>query len=225
VDQELRRAVEGSIPDLLPYPGLGRVPGDVDLDDSAGAEFHDDEDVEGLEADGLLDAEVAHPDGIGLVLEEGAPGLRWLTGLRRLHHVLADGGRGVGDPELQFQLEGDTVLPVLGVVGGDAPDECDVPAVDGGPARLGPAGPVLAEPLLLPRDHSLRLDDDECVGPIGEVVLESGPEQAVRVGQVRSRPFTFVDRELLAQGQILHCQSGSVGKEGLYEGEHHLHQL
>jgi hypothetical protein len=110
-------------------------------------------------------------------------------------------------------------------VPGDPLDERDVLPVDAGPARLRLVRPVLAEPLLLPLHNGLGLDDDERVGPIGEVVLERGPEQTVDVGQSRPEALALVDGELVPQSQVLHGKSGLVGKERLHEGEHHLHHL
>ena len=115
VDEKLRLALEGGVPELLLDPGQGRVLGDVDMHNLAAAEFHDDEDVQGGEADGVLDAEVAGPDGIGLVLEERTPRHGVAPRPRGLDHVLADGGRRMVDAEFDLQLEGDAVLPVLGV--------------------------------------------------------------------------------------------------------------
>jgi len=72
--------LEGSVADLLPDPGLGRVFGDVEVYDPTSAQFHGDENVEGGEPDGVLDAEVAGPDGARLVLEERPPTLRGRRG-------------------------------------------------------------------------------------------------------------------------------------------------
>ena len=108
----------------------------VDVNHLAVAQFHDDEDLECREADGVLDAEVAYPDGIGwfdgahhrLVLEEGAPGHGVAPRAGGPDHVLADCRRRVLDPlrlvaeaprsgqaEFQLQFEGDAVFPVLGM--------------------------------------------------------------------------------------------------------------
>jgi hypothetical protein len=62
MDEELRLAAVGSgISDLLLYQGQGRVLGDVDVHDLAAAKFHDDEYVEGGEADHARVAEHSGP--------------------------------------------------------------------------------------------------------------------------------------------------------------------
>ena len=108
--------------------------GDIDLHDLPGPQFHDDEDVECSEPDGVLDAEVAGPDGADLVLEERPPTLRGPAGPRGLHHVLANGRLRVRDAELDLQLQGDAVLAVVGVIAGDPSDKLDVLALDVWPA-------------------------------------------------------------------------------------------
>jgi hypothetical protein len=216
VDQELRLTVEGSVSNLLPYPGLSRVPGDVDVDDLAAAELHDDEDVERLEANGLLDAEVAHPDGIGLVLEEGSPGLSWPAGSCGPDHVLADGGGRVLDAEFQLQFEGDAVFTVLGMVSGDAPDVLDMVAPNSGTPT--PAIPTLAIPELpkqspLPTNDRVGFDDDESCAPVRPDAREQGPEEPVPVTQRRAWILPPVDDELLAKGEVLGCQASPAGDQ------------
>ena len=194
VEEELRRPVECRVADLLVDPGLAWVLGHVDVHDPAAAQLQDDEDVQGGEADRVLDAEVAGPDGLGLVLQERAP----RQGIPRrpggLDHVLPDRGLGVLDAELELQLERDAILAVLGMVAGDAPDEPDVPAGDARPPGLGLPGPEVLEPLLLPLHHGLGLHDDERVGPARELVLQDRPEQPVEGVDPGAGVLALVDR-------------------------------
>lgn len=101
--------------------------------------------------------------------------------------------------ELQFQFEGYPVLAVLGVVARDAFDEVDVPLQNPRPPAPRPAfpGPVLAKRLPVPADDSLRLHDDQCVGPGGEVVLQCRPEGTVQVVKARARILAFENDKLL----------------------------
>jgi len=117
VDEELWLLLERGVPDLLLDPGQGWVLGHIDLHDFAAAELHDDEDVEGSEPDRVLDAKVAHPDGVGLVPEEGSPGLGWSYRAGWFDHVLSNCGSRVLDAELDLQLQGDAILAVLRVAG------------------------------------------------------------------------------------------------------------
>ena len=82
----------------------GRVFGDVAVHYLVATEVHYYKDVEGSEPDRMPDSEVTGPDDIGLVLEEGVPGLRGLTRSLDLDHVLADGGLRDRDAKLHLQL-------------------------------------------------------------------------------------------------------------------------
>jgi len=197
VDEKLRLAVESGVselPVLSPVEGLldpfeGGMLGHVEVHDLAAAQFHDDEYVQGRELDRVLVAEVAHPDGIGLVPEEDAPGLARSAGLRGLDHVLADCRRRVLDPELDLEFDGDTILPVFGMVGGDALDEGDVLAVDSRPAGLGLPGPEVPVPSLLPVlcQNPSRRQEEARHGPDARVLHARGNRWRLRCSQTAGR--------------------------------------
>ncbi len=69
--------------------------------------------------------EVTSPHGVALVFQEGSPVLgiaEWMP----FDHVSPDVRGGMADTELHFQLQGDAVLAVLGMIGRNPPDERDM---------------------------------------------------------------------------------------------------
>ena len=112
-------------PELLQRP-LGRRMGrDVGVENPAGSDLHDEEDVEGTECGGDHHEEVAgHPD-LGMVVDKGQPTLFrvWRTHWPVLAKVLADGTWGDLNGQLQVQLVGDPFLPPGGVLRGHLPDK------------------------------------------------------------------------------------------------------
>jgi hypothetical protein len=81
--------------ELLGDPPTCWVGGDVDVQESARFDFHDDEDVEDLEPYGDDGEKVGGDDGVGVVPDEGGPGLGTGFAARGipLHHVLSYGSR------------------------------------------------------------------------------------------------------------------------------------
>jgi len=85
---------------LAPDPRRGRVGGHVEVEQAAAVVADQEEDVEGLEVQGLDYEEVGCPDGLGVVGEEGAPALagrpNWPAA-----SVASDGAGADGDAELE----------------------------------------------------------------------------------------------------------------------------
>ena len=97
--------------------------------------------------------------------------------------------------------------------------------VDGWPARLRLLSPEVPEALLLPANDGLRFDDDERIGPGGKLVLQDRPEQPFEGLDGGPGPLAFVDRELLAQRQVLHGQICLAPAEGADQRKQHLHDV
>jgi hypothetical protein len=76
------------------------VGGHVDVEQEAAVVADQEEDVEGLESEGLDDEEVGSPDGLSVVGEEGATALAGRSG-RSATSVAADGACADGDAELE----------------------------------------------------------------------------------------------------------------------------
>src|SRR5215469_4360955 len=98
---------------------------DVLVENLAGSDLHDEEDVEGTECGGDHHEEIAGHNYLGVVADEGPPAL---FGVRRAHRtvfakVLADGAWGDPNGELQLQLVGDAFLTPGRILRGHLPDQ------------------------------------------------------------------------------------------------------
>src|SRR5215471_6955893 len=111
-DEAVGMVARQGFPELLQRPfrrGMGRG---VEVENLAGSDLHDDENVEGPEGGGDHHEEVAGYHDLGMIADEGQP---TLFRVRRAHRtrsaeVLADGAWGDPNGELQLQLVGDAFL-------------------------------------------------------------------------------------------------------------------
>src|SRR5215813_4370015 len=111
-DEGMGMVARQRFPELLQRPfrrGMGRG---VEVENLAGSDLHDDENVEGPEGGGDHHEEVAGYHDLGMIADEGQP---TLFRVRRAHRtlsaeVLADGGWGELNGQLQIQLVGDAFL-------------------------------------------------------------------------------------------------------------------
>ncbi len=126
MEQEFGLLLKAGVADLLFRPLKRRMTGDVHVDHLSTRKLHDQEDIENAKTDCVLHKEVAAPNDLGLVLQEASPGLGIYRPRRSLDHVSSDRGAGVANAELQFQLQGNAILSVLGVIRRYPPDEIDV---------------------------------------------------------------------------------------------------
>ena len=74
--------------------------------------------------------------------------------------------RGGNVVDAGHKLQRDAVLPVIRVVARDATDEADMLPRNARSARLRFASPEVPEPLLLPADDGIGLDDDKHGPPV-----------------------------------------------------------
>ena len=161
--------------------------------------------------------EIDGDEGVNVILQEAAPGLRrWLPSPRQ---VLRDRGLGDLDTELEQLAVDSRRTPHVG--GGHALDERSDLGIDGWPATLGPAAPSPIPPksCSMPSDHSGRLDDDQRIAPASPPAREQHPEPTVCVRQPWSLDRPLQDAELLAQredfdGELTACaDEGQCGEE------------
>jgi hypothetical protein len=108
--------------------------GYVQVYDLSTGNLHDDKHIKDLKRDRVLHKEVTGPHGLGLVLQKASPGLGICRSRTPFDHVSPDGRAGVANTKLHFQLQGDAILAVLGMIGGYPPDEVDVFIGNDGPA-------------------------------------------------------------------------------------------
>ena len=168
VEHELGLFVEAGIPYLLFRPLEGWMIGYMKVYDLSTGNLHDDEHIKDLKRDRVLHEEVTGPHGLGLVLQKASPGLGICWSRTPFDHVSTDGRAGVANTKLHLQLQGDAILPVLGMIRGYPPDEVDVFIRNGGSARPAPRLPPPELPKLpiSPSDHGLRPHEDQLRCPV-----------------------------------------------------------
>ena len=88
-------------PQLLHYPGTGRVFGDIEMEDFAPAVFDDEEAIQHSEGNGWYGEEVHGYDGIAMITKESRPELAGLVGRRQATEETGDGT--FGDVEAEFE--------------------------------------------------------------------------------------------------------------------------
>src|SRR5215472_4342720 len=147
VDQEPGVLAPGrGLDHLAPDPGGGRVGGHVEVAQATAVVADQEEDVEGLEGQGLDHEEIGCPNGLSVVGEEGAPALAGRSG-RSAAAVAADGACADGDAELEqlatdplgapvrvLQRHGGDQLANLGVQAWTSPRTAGTPAPEETPA-------------------------------------------------------------------------------------------
>ncbi len=128
------------------------------MNDAAGLELDNDEDVDRPKQEIMHDRDVTAPDVSGMVLQESGPGLTRF--LAYLGHVPLDGAFVYLDAQLQ-QLTSDTFGAPQWVIAGYLFDE--VNSILGDPRfsvlRLRFASPVVMEELPMPAEQGIGLDN------------------------------------------------------------------
>jgi hypothetical protein len=71
----------------------------------------------------------------------------------------------------------------------------------------------------VPADDSLRLDDDEDLGPAGPTTAQPGPEKSVQPVQDGPRPFALKHRDLLSEGEDLKSSITAAARENSERGK------
>jgi hypothetical protein len=164
--QVARRRLPGErLDELLACPlGRGGI-GDVEMDHASPLMRQDHEDEQHLERHRGHGEEVDGDEGLDVIGQEGAPGLR--RGLPKAHHVL--GHRRLRDHNAQLlQFPVNPRRPPEGVGLGHPSDERSDPRGDGRAAWPVPAalpGPDEPEAAPLPPDHGGGLDDGDSIRP------------------------------------------------------------
>src|SRR4029077_6316416 len=111
-------------PELLQGPLRRRVGGDVVMEDSPSAQFHDHEYVKGAKSGRNHNEEVTRHDPLGMVMDEGQPTLLWIGRAHRaVAQVLLHGTGRYSNPEFQVQLVGDAFLAPGRILGGHLSDQ------------------------------------------------------------------------------------------------------
>src|SRR5215469_13074616 len=167
-DEAIGMVTRQRFPELLQCPfrrGMGRG---VEVENLAGSNLHDDENIEGPEGGGNHHEEVAGHHDLSMVADEGQP---TLFRIRRAHRtvaveVLADSARGEPNGQLQLQLVGDAFLSPGGILRSHLMNES--PKVFGysrSPDRPRFPAPEETESLAVPTDEGIGLNVHQGVTP------------------------------------------------------------
>src|SRR5215469_1826998 len=202
-------AARQSFPELLHRPFRRGMRRGVVVENSAGSDFYDDEDIEGAEGGGDYHEEVAGHHDLGMVADEGQP---LLFRVRRAHitvsaEVLADGARGDLNGQLELQLTGDAFLSPGRILCGHLPDESaqilgDLRSANG--PRF-PA-PEETESLAVPAKEGIGFDVHQGVTPREHAPQNDHNEPRGIVGTVWLDFALLEQGELLAQEEVLGSQ-------------------
>ena len=168
-DQEPRCAVvRRSLSELLSDPRIGRGAGDVDVDDLAGPGGDDKERVDRAEPGVVELQDIAGPDVVRVVPEEGPPGLAVLPARTDGPHVLLDRPLAHADAERE-QFAADPFGAPQPVGRGHGLDQVDElhaqpPPCPPPPGRMVPEE---GEQVAMPAEEGVGLDHREGIAPRG----------------------------------------------------------
>ena len=206
-NQVLRlRAPGRRLEQLPPDPLRRRMAGHVDVHDSAPVVSDEDDRVEGPQHRRLHGKQVDSPDVLRMILEESAPPL----GRRAPQHltpVAMDGARTHREAQ-RPQLADDANRAPARVLTGESSNQIAQFGID---SRAPWWTATLPRPVTtpggsMPADHRLRTTQLQVNSPRPPTACDDRPEDAIFVVELRLRLSASVDRELLAQDQILHQQ-------------------
>jgi len=204
-DQVPRALVERrGLAQLLGDPGIRRVARRAHVDDPPRGQLNHTERVQRAEEQVGDRQEIAGPDLVGVVAEEGRPRLPARARGAMAAQVGLDGALRHADAEFA-QFAADPLCPPEWVVGRHLPDQGDGLGWERRPARPG-AGfppPERAEPRAVPPQQRLRLDEEEGLPPSANPHGEQHEERPIRPRHCRARDAAAQDQHLLAQQGVL----------------------
>ena len=190
-DQGARALVEGrGLAQLLGHPGGGGVARDADMHRAARAKGDHEADVHGPEEQIRDGEEIAGPDVVGVVAQEGRPrlpGATWRAGLAQVAPDRRPGDAGVALQE----LAPDALHAPQAIRPGHLADQgdglgCEARAVRGGGGG-GFAPPVPAKAFPMPAEEHLRLDDEKRLPPGDGLLRTRSPSAPTATGAPAGR--------------------------------------
>ena len=128
-----------TFPELLQRPFSRGMTRRVEMQNPAGADFHDNEHIDKTERCGHHDEEVTCDDRFGMIPHERHPTLGSHSGMLRFRrHIAPDRSRGNLNADLQQELVGDPFLAPCRIVLRHFSDQ--LPNLDGHPRTTGRLG-------------------------------------------------------------------------------------
>ena len=207
-DQEARALPErGGLAELPGHPGVRGMARHPDVDDAPGAE-RDDEIREQRAVAQVGDVEeIAGPDVLGVIAQEGAPRLPSRERGTGAAQVGLDGALGHVDAQLA-ELAPDPLGTPEWILGCHSPDQGDRFRRERRAARpwarLPP--PKCPEARAMPAQQRLRLDDEKDPPPDADPAGEQHQERAIRRRHGRVLDTPPQHEQLLAQQRVLSQQ-------------------
>ena len=169
------------------------------------AQFHDDEDVKDEKARCHHHEEVALYDRLSVIPDESEPSLGG-SGARPggCHENLPHRAWGHEDAQFEQQFVGKPCFAPTGILGRHPSNQLSQVGRElGSPAGLGFPAPKEAEPVAVPPDEGIRLNNDESTPPVEELAQE-GHQKSGGVGGPARLDFALLEEDkLLSEEQIL----------------------
>ncbi len=193
------------LPQLLNDPQAGRVPGDVDMQDSSTVVTYDEEAIEHTEVNDWNREEIHRGDGFPMIAKEDEPTFCWLGVPRRSFHLAGDRSFGQLKPQREeFTMD---VRRSPGRVLRDHPED-QIPNLLRClfSPNLRPDFrdqlPIHAESGPVPPNHRFRGDDNEVLFPAGPNSPGNHPEEHIEETEDRPRTAPLQHSELLPKREI-----------------------
>ena len=159
-----------TFPELLQRPFSRGMTRRVEMQNPAGADFHDNEHIDKTERCGHHDEEVTRDDRFGMIPHERHPTLGSHSGMLRFRrHIAPDRSRGNLNADLQQELVGDPFLAPCRIVLRHFSDQ--LPNLDGHPrttGRLGLPFPEQPKSFPMPADQRIGFHHCERIAPFEE---------------------------------------------------------
>ena len=188
--------------------------GDTEVHQHAPGVVDDKEDVEHAERGGGDREKVDRGDDLAVAGEKGAPSLPFVGIGRAPGHGARDGAFGDLKAEL-LDLAVDARCTPRRMLGGHPANEgSDLRrrARSSSAAPRLPA-PVPPEPLAMPADDGLGLDDGERLLPSRPAAAQGKPEESIGRAETRSRLLPSEDSKLLSEREVLQDQVGPAAED------------
>jgi len=188
--------------------------GDTEVHELAPSVVEDEEDVEHAERGGGDHEEVDRGDDLAVVGGKGAPSLPFVGRSRAPGHGAGDGALGDLQAELLDLAVNAGRAPARILSGHPANEGADLGrcARSSSAAPRRPA-PVPPEPLAMPADDGLGLDDGQRLLPSRPAAAQGKPEDSIGRAETRSRLLPSEDSKLLAEREVLQDQVRPAGED------------
>ena len=216
----VRASVGKGLTQLLNDPLRSRVTRDVEVQDLPASMLDDEETVQQPKGHCRHREEVQSHDDFAVILEKRQPVLRRITAAANASQISGEGP--FRDDEAKFEkLTVDLRCAPTGIFFRQASDQGADLLGDLRPAaaQVGPPTPVQPKTGAVPTDDSLRLHDDQDLGPAGPDAAESGPEEPVQGVQRWPRPLALEHGELLSEGEDLEGGLASTADEDAHSSQ------